>query len=185
MSRRTYQNAEVTTQAEFCTKTSGSEERCSRPLQLRAKIVKIRPRAVMLCRDEPAIMAWELMNEPRCSGDFSASKLQHWIERSAEFLKSVDPNHLVTVGTEGFFGSSTRGKLLLLCLAASELQPTLQLRQGPTQFSAAFDIYLHTSSGSIPVSQTMHCPKGLRHPWHACRGLPNALLCSSSQRIFG
>ena len=56
------------------------------------------------------IMAWELMNEPRCSGDFSASKLQHWIERTAEFLKSVDPNHLVTVGTEGFFGSSTPGE---------------------------------------------------------------------------
>ena len=55
-------------------------------------------------------MAWELMNEPRCSGDFSASKLQHWIERTAEFLKSVDPNHLVTVGTEGFFGSSTPGE---------------------------------------------------------------------------
>ena len=57
-------------------------------------------------------MAWELMNEPRCSGDFSGSKLQHWIDRTAEFLKSVDPNHLVTVGTEGFFGSSTPGELL-------------------------------------------------------------------------
>ena len=62
------------------------------------------------CRDEPAIMAWELMNEPRCPGDFSASKLQHWIERTGEFLKSVDPNHLVAVGAEGFFGSSTPGK---------------------------------------------------------------------------
>lgn len=58
-------------------------------------------------------MAWELMNEPRCSGDFSGSKLQHWIDRTAEFLKSVDPNHLVTVGTEGFFGSSTPGELSL------------------------------------------------------------------------
>ena len=58
-------------------------------------------------------MAWELMNEPRCAGDFSGSKLQHWIDRTAEFLKSVDPNHLVTVGTEGFFGSSTPGELLL------------------------------------------------------------------------
>ena len=55
-------------------------------------------------------MAWELMNEPRCPGDFSASKLQHWIERTGEFLKSVDPNHLVAVGSEGFFGSSTPGE---------------------------------------------------------------------------
>lgn len=54
-------------------------------------------------------MAWELMNEPRSNGDFSASKLQAWIEQTAEFLKSIDPHHLVTVGSEGFFGSSTPG----------------------------------------------------------------------------
>ncbi|BDA41511.1 Mannan endo-1,4-beta-mannosidase 5 [Coccomyxa sp. Obi] len=58
-------------------------------------------------RDDPTIMAWELINEPRCNGDFSASKLQAWIEQTAEFLKSIDPHHLVTVGSEGFFGSST------------------------------------------------------------------------------
>lgn len=62
-----------------------------------------------LCRDDPTIIAWELMNEPRCNGDFSASKLQAWIEQTAEFLKSIDPQHLVTVGSEGFFGSSTPG----------------------------------------------------------------------------
>jgi len=62
------------------------------------------------------IMAWELCNEPRCKGDFSASKLQAWIEQSAEFLKSIDPHHLVTVGSEGFFGSSTPGSTMLPCL---------------------------------------------------------------------
>ena len=67
-------------------------------------------RTEFACRDEPTIMAWELMNEPRCPGDFSASKLQHWIERTAEFLKSVDPTHLIAVGSEGFFGSSTPGE---------------------------------------------------------------------------
>ena len=79
-------------------------------------------------------MAWELMNEPRCSGDFSASKLQHWIERSAEFLKSVDPNHLVTVGTEGFFGSSTRGKLLLLCWQHQNCSPPCNSVRDPHNF---------------------------------------------------
>ena len=64
-------------------------------------------------------MAWELINEPRCNGDFSASKLQAWIEQTAEFLKSIDPHHLVTVGSEGFFGSSTPGTP-----DASEFVPT-------------------------------------------------------------
>lgn len=71
-------------------------------------------------------MAWELMNEPRCSGDFSGSKLQHWIDRTAEFLKSVDPNHMVTVGTEGFFGSSTPGKPPLDVLLCRALVAALQ-----------------------------------------------------------
>ena len=60
-------------------------------------------------RDDPTIMAWELCNEPRCEGDFSASILQDWVEQQAEFLKSLDPFHLLTIGTEGFLGSSTPG----------------------------------------------------------------------------
>lgn len=54
-------------------------------------------------------MAWELCNEPRCEGDFSGSRLQAWTEQTAEFLKSLDPHHLVTLGSEGFFGSSSPG----------------------------------------------------------------------------
>ena len=36
--------------------------------------------------------------------------MQEWIDTTAEFLKSLDSNHLVTVGSEGFLGSSTPGK---------------------------------------------------------------------------
>ena len=35
--------------------------------------------------------------------------LQGWLEDSAEALKSLDPNHLVTYDSEGFLGSSTPG----------------------------------------------------------------------------
>lgn len=30
--------------------------------------------------------------------------LQSWVEEMSGFLKSEDPNHLVTVGEEGFYG---------------------------------------------------------------------------------
>ena len=60
-------------------------------------------------RDDATIMAWELCNEPRCEGDFSGSILQAWVEQQAEFLKSLDPFHLLTTGAEGFLGSSTPG----------------------------------------------------------------------------
>ena len=37
--------------------------------------------------------------------------MQEWIDTTAEFLKSLDSHHLLTVGSEGFLGSSTPGKL--------------------------------------------------------------------------
>jgi mannan endo-1,4-beta-mannosidase len=49
--------------------------------------------------DDPTIMAWELANEPRGLGhvdDYLA-----WIATSARLIKSLDPDHLVTIGSEG------------------------------------------------------------------------------------
>ncbi|KAJ7522468.1 hypothetical protein O6H91_18G012200 [Diphasiastrum complanatum] len=58
-------------------------------------------------RDDPTIFGWELMNEPRCPSDSSGDKLQGWIEEMAKYVKSIDNQHLLTVGLEGFYGSST------------------------------------------------------------------------------
>jgi len=48
-------------------------------------------------REEPAIFAWELANEPRYYPP-------EWIEQTAGFIRSLDPNHLVTTGSEGTVG---------------------------------------------------------------------------------
>jgi mannan endo-1,4-beta-mannosidase len=45
-------------------------------------------------RDDPAVFSWELANEPR-------RYPQSWIDETAAFIKSLDPNHLVTTGSEG------------------------------------------------------------------------------------
>ncbi|ONK70091.1 uncharacterized protein A4U43_C05F30140 [Asparagus officinalis] len=55
-------------------------------------------------RDDPTIFAWELMNEPRCTTDQSGDTLQEWIEDMSKYVKSIDRNHLVTIGLEGFYG---------------------------------------------------------------------------------
>ncbi|OWM91038.1 mannan endo-1,4-beta-mannosidase 2-like [Punica granatum] len=55
-------------------------------------------------RDDPAIFAWELINEPRCMTDPSGDTLQDWIEEMSAYVKSIDKNHLLTVGLEGFYG---------------------------------------------------------------------------------
>ena len=65
-------------------------------------------------KDSPAIMAWELANEPRCSADgtrnlppsesgCSSAVLSAWVEEMSAYIKSLDPDHLVTWGGEGDF----------------------------------------------------------------------------------
>lgn len=51
--------------------------------------------------DSPAILAWELGNEPRCNG-CATSVIYNWAKTTSEYIKSLDPNHLVTTGIEGF-----------------------------------------------------------------------------------
>ena len=45
-------------------------------------------------RDDPVIFSWELANEPR-------RYPIDWINDTAGFIKSLDPNHMVTTGSEG------------------------------------------------------------------------------------
>ncbi|KAF3446344.1 hypothetical protein FNV43_RR11523 [Rhamnella rubrinervis] len=57
-------------------------------------------------KDEPTIMAWELMNEPRCTSDPSGNTIQAWITEMASYVKSIDTNHMLEAGLEGFYGAS-------------------------------------------------------------------------------
>lgn len=61
-------------------------------------------------KDEPTIMAWELMNEPRCLSDPSGKTMQAWITEMASHVKSIDGNHLLEAGLEGFYGPSSSQK---------------------------------------------------------------------------
>lgn len=54
-------------------------------------------------KEDPTILAWNLINEPRCETPGCAPRMQAWIEDVSAHLKSVDPNHLITVGEDGFY----------------------------------------------------------------------------------
>ena len=62
-----------------------------------------------LYRDDPAIMSWQLANEPRPGGSDRAG-LRHmaaylsWIDKTARLIKSLDRNHMVSTGSEGTMG---------------------------------------------------------------------------------
>ncbi|XP_024534939.1 mannan endo-1,4-beta-mannosidase 8 [Selaginella moellendorffii] len=62
--------------------------------------------------EDPTIFGWELMNEPRCLADKTGDLLQHWIEEMANYVKSLDSKHLLTVGLEGFYGKSSPESLV-------------------------------------------------------------------------
>ncbi|KAL3845099.1 hypothetical protein ACJIZ3_002502 [Penstemon smallii] len=57
-------------------------------------------------KDDPTIFAWELMNEPRCQSDLSGKTIQDWVVEMSAHVKSIDKNHLLEVGHEGFYGES-------------------------------------------------------------------------------
>ncbi|KAI6688822.1 hypothetical protein NL676_025650 [Syzygium grande] len=61
-------------------------------------------------KDDPAIMAWELMNEVRCPSDPSGRTIQAWIMEMASYVKSIDGNHLLEAGLEGFYAQSAAQK---------------------------------------------------------------------------
>jgi len=60
-------------------------------------------------REDPAIMTWELANEPRpCADDSTLVKdvpiFCDWVDATARFIHEQDENHLVCTGSEGVWG---------------------------------------------------------------------------------
>ncbi|RXW23472.1 hypothetical protein EST38_g2388 [Candolleomyces aberdarensis] len=62
-------------------------------------------------KHSPNIFAWELMNEARCRGDLQGGPncvagtdlISHWYKEQADFVRELDPHHLITTGGEGHF----------------------------------------------------------------------------------
>ncbi len=51
--------------------------------------------------EDNAIMSWELSNEPRPMDSNAIEPYKNWVHHTAALIKSLDNNHLVTIGTEG------------------------------------------------------------------------------------
>ena len=59
--------------------------------------------------EDPAIMAWELANEPRPMRPAAAESYRRWVRDAAALIKAKDRNHLVVVGHEGRMGTDGLG----------------------------------------------------------------------------
>ncbi|KZS89923.1 glycoside hydrolase [Sistotremastrum niveocremeum HHB9708] len=55
------------------------------------------------------LAAWEIANDPRCNstlpstGTCTTVTITSWLADIAQFIRSLDPNHLISAGTQGFF----------------------------------------------------------------------------------
>jgi len=68
--------------------------------------------------EDPAIMGWQLANEPRPGGtdavvNRTLPEFHAWISSTARLIKSLAPHHLVSTGGEGLKGSMERPGLVL------------------------------------------------------------------------
>ncbi|MCM1349362.1 MAG: beta-mannosidase [Firmicutes bacterium] len=51
--------------------------------------------------ESPAIMSWQICNEPRCFDSNNKAAFEQWIINAGRLIKSIDPNHLISTGSEG------------------------------------------------------------------------------------
>jgi mannan endo-1,4-beta-mannosidase len=64
----------------------------------------------VMYKDDPTVFSWELSNEARCKGGsafdsntgWNTNTITAWADEMSTFIKSLDPNHMVSVGDEGF-----------------------------------------------------------------------------------
>lgn len=60
-------------------------------------------------KNDPTIFAWELANEPRNEKDKTTKEVTNWAKEMSEYIKSIDKNHMVSVGDEGFLAGKEKG----------------------------------------------------------------------------
>ena len=54
--------------------------------------------------DDPAIMSWQIGNEPRAFSEKNKEPFAKWMAQVSSQIKSLDPNHMVSSGSEGSWG---------------------------------------------------------------------------------
>ena len=65
-------------------------------------------------KEDPAIFAWQIGNEPRCFSDDREIRdgFIGWMTETARIIKELDPNHMLSTGNEGFMGCEQDAQLL-------------------------------------------------------------------------
>lgn len=55
-------------------------------------------------KDDPAIMSWQIGNEPRAFSKEQLPAFEKWLGEASKLIRSLDKNHLISIGSEGKWG---------------------------------------------------------------------------------
>jgi mannan endo-1,4-beta-mannosidase len=54
--------------------------------------------------DDPAIMSWQIGNEPRAFSKAALPAFERWLNEASALIRRLDSHHLISVGSEGAWG---------------------------------------------------------------------------------
>ena len=55
--------------------------------------------------EDTALMSWQVGNEPRVFSDEGKPAFKKWLKETTALIRSLDSNHLISIGNEGLMGS--------------------------------------------------------------------------------
>ena len=64
-------------------------------------------------KDDPTIFAWQICNDPRPFSKENKQLFANFISETAKRIKAIDANHMVSLGSEGFYGCESDEDLLV------------------------------------------------------------------------
>lgn len=81
-------------------------DKCHKMLKNHIKVVLSRTNRYTGVKytEDPTIFSWEIGNEPRAFSDENKKAFTKWLKQTSKYIKSLDKNHMVTIGTEGKHG---------------------------------------------------------------------------------
>ncbi len=65
-------------------------------------VMRINSVSGVIYRDDPTIFAWELINEASAVTAHDEDTLLAWVQAQARYVRSLDPNHLISAGHIGY-----------------------------------------------------------------------------------
>ncbi len=73
---------------------------------VRTLVTRVNSLSGIAYKDDPAIFSWQIANEPRCfsTEDSVKTVFADWLWESAALIRSLDPNHMISAGSEGSWG---------------------------------------------------------------------------------